>query len=160
MLWRSRCTHDLYNVEGVNGWESDSSPLLRNLQQGVHKRGKYSSQYIRTCIVFKLERFQCLNFPALPIFQTLSWIYLAFVFQFTSLHDYQNMCVCLFLKLFFFPLHYKCFQKKSWFFVLASPWYFSWLLFSSHPHLSMFLNFLCFPLIIQMIIRLQHEKHC
>ena len=47
-------------------------PLLRNLQQGVHKRGKYSSQDIRTCIVFKLERFQCLNFPALPIFQTHS----------------------------------------------------------------------------------------
>ena len=62
--------------------------------------------YIRTCIIFKLERFQCLNFPALPIFQTHSWIYLPFVFQFTSLHDYQNMCVyiCLFLKLFFFSL--------------------------------------------------------
>ena len=105
MLWRSRCTHDLYNVEGVNGWESDSSPLLRNLQQGVHKRGKYSSQDIRTCIVFKLERFQCLNFPALPIFQTHSWIYLEFDFQFTSLYDYQNMCVYVcFWNCFFFPL--------------------------------------------------------
>ena len=73
--------------------------------QGVHKCGKYSSQDILTCIVFTLERFQCLNFPALPIFQTHSWIYLAFVLQFTSLHyDYQNMCVCLFLKLFFFLL--------------------------------------------------------
>ena len=50
---------------------NDSSPLLRNLQQGVHKRGKYSSQDIRTCIVFKLERFQCLNFPALPIFKLI-----------------------------------------------------------------------------------------
>ena len=64
----------------------------------------------------------------------------------------KHVCVCLFLKLLFFSLHYKCFQKKSWFF--------SWFLFSPHldilvgycsrltPHLSMFLNFLCFPLII------------
>ena len=80
------------------------SPVWKRLRV-VHKRSKYSSQDIRTCIVFKLARFQCLNFPALPIFQTHSWIYLAFVFQFTSLHyDYHNMCVCLFLKLFFFSL--------------------------------------------------------
>ena len=92
--WSVQC----WRSQPYNGWESDSSPLLRNLQQGVHKRGKYSSQDIRTCIVFKLERFQCLNFPALPIFQTHSWIYLAFVFQFTSLHDYQNMCVYIFRK--------------------------------------------------------------
>ena len=79
------------------------SPVWKRLRV-VHKRSKYSSQDIRTYIVFKLARFQCLNFPALPFFQTHSWIYLAFVFQFTSLHyDYQNMCVyVLFLKLFFF----------------------------------------------------------
>jgi len=47
------------------------SPVWKRLRV-VHKRCKYSSQDIRTCIVFKLARFQCLNFPALPIFQTHS----------------------------------------------------------------------------------------
>ena len=125
MLWRSRYTHDLYNVEGVSHTMDGKvippskklatrsmhhflSPLLSPVWKRlrvVHKRSKfkYSSQDIRTYIVFKLARFQCPNFPALPIFQTHSWIYLVFVFQFTSLcYDYQNMCVCLFLKLHFF----------------------------------------------------------
>ena len=78
MLWRSRCTHDLYNVEGV-GHTMDGkvipptkklatrsmhhflSPLLSPVWKRlrvVHKRSKYSSQDIRTCIVFKLARFQ------------------------------------------------------------------------------------------------------
>ena len=113
MLWRSRCTHDLYNVEGVSHTMDGKvippskklatrsmhflSPLLSPVWKKlrvVHKRSKYSSQDIHTCIVFKLARFQCLNFSALPIFQTHCWIYLVFDFQFTSLHyDYQNMCV-------------------------------------------------------------------
>ena len=133
MLWRSRCTYDLYNVEGV-GHTMDGkvippskklatrsmhrflSPLLSPVWKRlrvVHKRSKYSSQDIRTCIVFKLSRFQCLNFPALPIFQTHSWIYLAFVFQFTSLHDYQNMCVYVcFWNCFFFPSALQMFSEK------------------------------------------------
>jgi len=111
------------------------SPVWKRLRV-VHKRSKYSSQDIRKCIVFKLARFQCLNFPALPIFQTHSWIYLAFVFQFTSLHDYQNMCVCMFVsEIVFFSLHYKCFQKKSWFF--------SWFLFS--PHLDCLVGYCSRP---------------
>ena len=116
-MWRSRCTHDLYNVEGVShtmDGESDSSPLLRNLQQGVHKRCKYSSQNIRTCIVFKLARFQCLNFPALPIFQTHSWIYLAFAFSSQAFFMIIKTCVCMFVSeiVFFFSLlcgsYYTC----------------------------------------------------
>ena len=81
------------------------SPVWKRLRV-VPKHCKYSSQDICMCIVFKLARFQCLNFPALPIFQTHSWIFLAFVFQFTSLHyDYQNMCVYVcFWNCFFFSL--------------------------------------------------------
>ena len=170
MLWRSRCTHDLYNVEGV-GHTMDGkvippskklatrsmhhflSPLLSPVWKRlrvVHKRSKYSSQDIHTCIVFKFARFQCLNFSALPIFQTHCWIYLVFDFQFTSLHyDYQNMCVYVcFWNCFFFSLLFSfvwkllhlyknrinskvcvtcitnVFRKKSWFF--------SWFLFSPH----------------------------
>ena len=69
----------------------------------------------------------------------------------------KHVCVCLFVKLFFFFSALQMFSEKSWLF--------SWFLFSPHldflvgycsrltPHLSMFLNFLCFPLIIQIILQ-------
>ena len=126
--WSVQC----WRSQPYNGWESDSSPLLRNLQQGVHKRCKYSSQDIRTCIVLKLERFQCLNFPALPIFQLI----LEFIWRLSfSSQAFMiiKTCVCMFVSeiVLFFPLHYKCFQKKSWFF--------SWFLFS--PHLDVLVGY-------------------
>ena len=60
----------------------------------------------------------------------------------------KHVCVCLFLKLFFFLRIPNMFSEKILIFqldfVLASPWFFSWLLFSSHPPSQYVSKFLVF----------------